>query len=102
MTALWVCAAHELPAGSSITVHADERIAVFHTDDGELFATSDTCTHENWSLGEDSDLEGCEVVCPLHMARFDLRSGKPLGLPATIPLRTYEVRMEDGVVFVVV
>jgi len=101
MTRLRVCAVGELAPGSSVTVQGDEKIAVYRTGDGEFYATSDTCTHEEWSLGEDSDLEGCEVTCPLHMARFDLRTGKPLCLPATTPLTTYEVRVEDGTIFVI-
>lgn len=75
-------------------------IAVFRNEDGELFATADTCTHEEWSLGEDSDLEGNEVVCPLHMARFDITSGEALCFPATVALKTFEVVVEDGRVHV--
>jgi len=76
------------------------RIALFRNDDGEYYATADRCTHEEWSLGEDSDLEGNEVVCPLHMARYDIRSGRALCLPATAPLRTFEVEIDDGNVYV--
>lgn len=101
MPLLEVCPLAELPTGSSTTIEGEERIAVFHTDDDEFYATSDTCTHEEWSLGEDSDLEGCEVVCPLHMARFDLRTGKPLCLPALVALKTYDVRVEDGTIYVI-
>lgn len=92
----------ELEPGTSLTLHRDDPIAVYHTENGEFFATADTCTHEKWSLGEDSDLEGDEVLCPLHMARFDLRTGKPLCLPAAIALRTYEVVVEDGKIYVLV
>ena len=101
MTRLRVCAVAELTPGSSVTVPGQEMIAVYRTGDGELYATSDTCTHEEWSLGEDSEVEGCEVICPLHMARFDLRTGKPLCLPAITPLKTYEVRVEDDTIFVI-
>jgi nitrite reductase/ring-hydroxylating ferredoxin subunit len=83
-----------------MTVQGDVPIALFRTDDGEFYATADTCTHEKWSLGEDSDLDGDEVVCPLHMARFDLRTGKPLCFPATVALETFGVEIEDGKVYV--
>ncbi|KOU59837.1 ferredoxin [Streptomyces sp. MMG1533] len=88
--------------GTSRTVGGGEPIAVYRTDDGAFYATADSCTHEKWSLGEDSDIEGQEVVCPLHMARFDLRTGQPLCFPATVALRTYEVDIVDGEVYVLV
>lgn len=86
--------------GTSMAVSGSIRMALFRNDDGEYYATADRCTHEEWSLGEDSDLEGNEVVCPLHMARYDIRSGRALCLPATAPLRTFEVEIDDGNVYV--
>ena len=71
-------------------------------EDGEFHATADTCSHEKWSLGEDAELEGNEVVCPLHMARFDVRTGAPLCLPATTALRTYPLEIEGDDVYVLV
>jgi nitrite reductase/ring-hydroxylating ferredoxin subunit len=100
---IFACKADDLTPGSAMTVKsAIPPIAVFHTDDDGFFATQDMCTHEDWSLGDDSDVDGTEVTCPLHMARFDLRTGQPLCLPATEPLRTYAVEVEDGLVYVVV
>jgi nitrite reductase/ring-hydroxylating ferredoxin subunit len=95
----------DMEAGTAKTIKFEdvEPIALFRTEDGEFHATSDTCTHEKWSLGEDSDLEGTEVLCPLHMARFDVRTGKALCLPATEPLATYAVEVDDdGNVYVIV
>lgn len=83
-----------------MTVPGDVTIALFRNDKGDYFATADTCTHEEWSLGADSDLEGNEVVCPLHMARFDIRSGEALCFPATIALQTFGVVVDDGKVYV--
>jgi nitrite reductase/ring-hydroxylating ferredoxin subunit len=96
----FACLVDDLACGTSMTVQGDVPIALFRTDDGEFYATADTCTHEKWSLGEDSDLDGDEVVCPLHMARFDLRTGKPLCFPATVALETFGVEIEDGKVYV--
>jgi nitrite reductase/ring-hydroxylating ferredoxin subunit len=88
--------------GSSMTVPGDPPVALFRTNGDELYATADTCTHECWSLGEDSDLEGNEVTCPLHLASFDVRTGHALCLPATVNLQTYPVEIDDdGSVFVV-
>lgn len=95
------CAVDDLAPGESMTVKGDRPVALYRTEDDEFFATADTCTHEDWSLGEDSDLEGTEVVCPLHMARFDVRTGAALCLPASIGLRTYQVEVgDDGNVYV--
>ncbi|TWH00854.1 3-phenylpropionate/trans-cinnamate dioxygenase ferredoxin subunit [Nocardioides sp. J9] len=99
----FACNEGDLAPGESMTVPADGEdiaVALYRNDDGEYFATADTCTHEDWSLGEDSDLEGNEVVCPLHMARFDIRSGEALCFPATIALQTFDVVCEDGKVYV--
>ena len=54
---------------------ASPPIAVFHTDDGEVYAIDDTCTHQDASLA-DGWLEGCLVECPLHASSFDLRTGE--------------------------
>lgn len=77
------------------------RLALFCTESGEFFATQDSCTHEQWSLGDEGEIEGNEVVCPLHMARFDLRTGKALCFPATVGLVSYPVHVDDnGDVFI--
>lgn len=97
----FACMVDDLASGESMTVTGGIPVALFRNEDGEFFATSDTCTHEEWSLGEDSELEGNEVVCPLHMARFDISSGQALCFPATEALTTFEVEIEEGKVYVV-
>ena len=74
-------------------------IAVFHTEDDEFYAVDDTCTHQDASLA-DGWLEGCEVECPLHASRFDLRSGQVDAPPAKRPIRTHPVHVEGDTVFV--
>jgi nitrite reductase/ring-hydroxylating ferredoxin subunit len=102
MTRRFACTLEDLGAGESLTMDGDVPIALFRTEEGEFFATADSCTHEEWSLGQDSDLEGNEIVCPLHQARFDLRTGAALCFPATLALMTYSVEVdEDGSVYVV-
>jgi 3-phenylpropionate/trans-cinnamate dioxygenase ferredoxin subunit len=100
----FACNDGDLAPGESMTVPPSGpgtvAVAVYRTDDGAYYATADTCTHEDWSLGEDSDLEGNEVVCPLHMARFDIRSGEALCFPATVALATFEVVVDVGKVYV--
>ncbi len=87
------CAVADLPVGEAVRVDGPVPVAVFHTEDG-FFAVDDTCTHQDASLA-DGWLEGCFVECPLHAARFDLRTGVPACLPAKEPVRTYAV-VVDG------
>ncbi len=60
----------------------------------------DTCTHQDASLA-DGWLEGCEVECPLHGSRFDLRTGKVDAPPAKLPVRTHHVVVQNGTVYVI-
>lgn len=96
------CSVGDLEPGTSMTVDVGgNRVALFRTESGEFFATQDSCTHEQWSLGDEGEVEGDEVVCPLHMARFDLRTGSALCFPATVGLITYPVDVDDnGDVFI--
>lgn len=94
-----ICPLSLLAPGEALRVDAQPPIAVFHTEDGELFALDDTCTHQDASLA-DGWLEGCEVECPLHASRFDLRTGQVDAPPAKKPVRTHRILVEDGHIFV--
>ncbi len=99
---VFACEADDLDDGGTMTVPADgerEAIAVYRVD-GEFYATSDLCTHEKWSLGEDGDLDGHEITCTLHNARFDVRDGTALCFPALLNLRRYPTAVEEGKVYV--
>lgn len=65
--------------------------------DGEYFAIEDRCTHDDGPLGE-GKLIGCDIECPRHGARFDMRSGRVKALPAVRPVASYPVRIVDGFV----
>jgi 3-phenylpropionate/trans-cinnamate dioxygenase ferredoxin subunit len=65
--------------------------------DGVFHAIDDVCTHDGGSLDQ-GELEGHQIECPRHGARFDVRTGRALTLPAVMPVRSYPVRVEDGVV----
>ncbi len=98
LTVIPVCRLDELPPGGSARIEAEVPIAIFNVD-GELFAIDDTCTHQDASLS-DGWVEDCMVECPLHSACFDLRTGMPSGPPASKPVRTHKVSIEDGVIHV--
>lgn len=75
-------------------------LALYHVC-GRYYATEDICSHAYARLSEGwLDEEDCAVECPLHGSKFDLASGKPRSLPATRPVKTYNVVVEDGAVFV--
>jgi 3-phenylpropionate/trans-cinnamate dioxygenase ferredoxin subunit len=92
----------DVPLGEAVRIEAGDEsgvpIAVFNVD-GEFLAIDDTCTHQDASLA-DGWVEGCTVECPLHAACFDLRTGMPSGPPAKMPVRTHEVVVADGLVYV--
>ena len=94
-----VCPLSDLAPGEARRVEADPPVAVFHTDDGDIYAIDDTCTHQDASLA-DGWLEGCEVECPLHASRFDLRTGAVDAPPAKKPVRTHEVSVDGGDVYI--
>jgi 3-phenylpropionate/trans-cinnamate dioxygenase ferredoxin subunit len=89
-----VCPLSALPRGEALRVDVEPPIAVFHTEDGEIFAVDDTCTHQDASLA-DGWLEGCEIECPLHASKFDLRTGEVDAPPAKRSIRTHTVHIED-------
>lgn len=68
------------------------RIALYNVD-GTIYATDDTCSHAEASLS-DGQLCGNRVVCPLHGAEFDVRTGAALRMPAVAPVDTYTVRVD--------
>jgi 3-phenylpropionate/trans-cinnamate dioxygenase ferredoxin component len=94
-----VCALSELPRGEAHRLDLRPPITVFHTEDGEIYAIDDTCTHQDASLA-DGWLEGCEVECPLHASRFNLRTGRVDAPPAKLPVRTHEVHIVEDTVYV--
>ncbi|MFC5994347.1 bifunctional 3-phenylpropionate/cinnamic acid dioxygenase ferredoxin subunit [Pseudonocardia hispaniensis] len=96
----WVraCGVSEIKPGEAVRIDAEPPVAVFNID-GEFFATADTCTHEEASLA-DGYVDGAQVECAWHFAKFCLRTGRALSLPATEDLATYRVRVADDAVFI--
>ena len=97
------CSRLDIEPGEALRLDGPETggvpVALFHTDDDEYFAVDDTCTHQDASLA-DGWLEGCEVECPLHASRFDLRTGAVDAPPAKRPIRTHAVSVVDDTVYV--
>lgn len=91
----------ELPEGSSkVTHYHGEQIALFNVG-GRVYAISNRCSHANGPLTE-GRIEGATVICPWHDSQFDLATGQPLRTPAQRPVETYEVKIEDGAIYLAV
>ena len=78
------------PYGVEIAGH---HIALYRVG-SEYYATGNICTHAEAMLS-DGELDGCEIECPLHMGRFDIRTGEALISPVEIDIPTYRVRVSD-------
>jgi 3-phenylpropionate/trans-cinnamate dioxygenase ferredoxin component len=85
----------DVAVGAAVVVDiAGKRLALCNTGDG-IFAIDDVCTHDGGPLDQGT-LDGKEIECPRHGARFDVTTGRALCLPAVRPVRTYPVRLEGG------
>jgi 3-phenylpropionate/trans-cinnamate dioxygenase ferredoxin subunit len=94
-----VCSVSDVPPESAIAVEVDDReLAIVHSD-GNFYAIEDECSHAAIPLSE-GDVEHAEIECYLHGSRFDLRTGRPLSLPATEPVPVYRCRVEGDDVLV--
>ena len=90
----------DLSPGQVRTLDAeDQPVAVCRATDGQVYAVEDVCTHDDGPLGE-GQLDGFQIECPWHGARFDIRTGQVLCMPAVVDIRTFPVRVEDGEIFV--
>jgi len=95
-----VCRLDELPEVGAAKAEISGRVvSIVRAEDGSVHCVDDECTHGRVSLSE-GEVEGCEIECWLHGSRFDLVSGTPTNLPATVPVVVHTVRVTDGEVFV--
>jgi 3-phenylpropionate/trans-cinnamate dioxygenase ferredoxin subunit len=94
-----ICPIQELPPGAMRLVEwEDLEIAVVNCG-GDVVAIEDRCSHDNGNLVEgELDEDNCTIECPRHGSVFDLRTGKPLNLPAYVPVDTFAVSVEDGLI----
>ena len=94
-----VCPVDELPPGRMKLVPVGVITVGVYNCGGELYAIEDRCSHDDGPLCEgDWEADSCSVVCPRHGSNFDLATGRPLTLPATQPVDTFPVFVEDGLV----
>lgn len=88
--------AQAAPADGELTaVELDGTAIAVASVDGTLYAFDDVCTHQQCSLSG-GDLDGATVICPCHLGQFDLATGAVLSGPPPTPVRTWPVRVVDG------
>jgi 3-phenylpropionate/trans-cinnamate dioxygenase ferredoxin subunit len=94
-----VCPVGELPPGAKRVVEwQDLEIGVFNCE-GTLYAIEDRCSHDDGPLAEgELDQASCTVECPRHGSRFDLRTGRPITLPAYEPVDTFPVIIDADII----
>ena len=90
-----VGAVEDLPNGERLFLEIDGQPIVVFNIAGEYYAIADLCSHDDGPLGE-GRLEGYEIICPRHGARFDVRSGEVIALPAVVDIPAYPLRVNEG------
>jgi 3-phenylpropionate/trans-cinnamate dioxygenase ferredoxin subunit len=94
-----VCKVSDLPdPGKAVFEVGDRLVALFHVS-GAFWALDDLCTHDGGPLAE-GRLEDHTIVCPRHGAKFDIRTGQALSMPATQATAAHQVQVKEGTVYV--
>ena len=93
------CSMTDVAEGGMQLVELEDRLAIVFNVDGKYYCIDDVCTHDGGPLSE-GQLDGCQIICPRHGARFDVTSGQALTMPATQSTGSHEVKLDDGNVYV--
>jgi len=94
-----VCRVSDVPDPGQRVFEVDERFVVLFHVGGKFYAIDDACTHDGGPLGQGA-LEGYVIVCPRHGAKFDIRSGAVLSMPAVCGTPAHQVKVEGDEVFI--
>lgn len=94
-----VAESDEVQDGDRLRFEIDWQSIVIFRIAGELYAIGDVCSHDDGPLG-DGELDGYEIACPRHGARFDVRSGEVKSPPAAVDIPAYPVREEAGEIYI--
>jgi nitrite reductase/ring-hydroxylating ferredoxin subunit len=90
----------EVPVGWVLRTSVAGREIALANQDGSIYALGNSCTHAGGPLGDNRLSTPCMVECPWHNSVFDIRTGEAVQGPARKPVKTYEVMVEAGMVFV--
>lgn len=94
-----VASIEDIPPGERFFYDFAEETVIIFNIAGQFYCIADLCTHDDGPL-EDGELDGYEVECPRHGARFDVRNGRATCMPATEPVPTYQIEIKDGDIYV--
>ncbi len=94
-----VCKVSDLPEGGRMVAEVEDRLVAIFRVDGRFYALDDVCTHDGGTLA-DGPLVGFAIACPRHGAKFDIRDGRVLSMPATKDTAAHEVKVEGDQVLV--
>lgn len=89
----------DLENGRAVTITAGAHLIAVVRSEDQVFAIEDICTHDGAELTGGA-IEGTEIVCPRHGARFCLRTGEALTPPAYEPVRVFETKIEAGRIWI--
>lgn len=89
----------DIPDPGKLTLEVGDALVVLFHVDGQFYCLDDVCTHDGGPLGE-GRLHDHAVACPRHGAQFDIRTGRPLTMPATVATLTHEVKVDGEDVYV--
>lgn len=95
-----VAAVDEVPPGGRLSILVEDVPALLIRVGDEFFAVEDVCSHDGQPLTNGPVGGDCSIICPRHGAKFNLRTGAPMCMPAVEPIATFEVQIRDGGVFV--
>jgi 3-phenylpropionate/trans-cinnamate dioxygenase ferredoxin subunit len=94
-----VASINDLDDGAILLVEADDRLVILCRVGEDYFCIDDVCTHDGGTLSE-GEHEGCEIECPRHGAKFDMRTGKALCMPATQDTVAHKVKVDGDDILV--
>ena len=94
-----VAAVDDVASGGRLSIFVDDIPALLVRLGDEFFAIEDVCSHDRQPLTNGAVGSDCSIICPRHGAKFNLRTGAAMCMPAIQPISTFEVRIRDGAVF---
>ena len=96
---LQLCSVDDVAPGGMLKVETDGLTLAVYNVGGSFYVTDDHCTHGPGSLSE-GFLDGEVIECNFHQGCFNVRTGEVVGPPCTVPIKTYQTIVEDGVLYV--
>jgi len=94
-----VASVDEIPPEGRLSIFVDDIPALLVRFGDEFFAVEDVCSHDRQPLTNGAVGADCSIICPRHGAKFNLRTGAAMCMPAIEPIATFEVQIRDGEVF---